>query len=301
MVTLKKVKKRIRKTDTFIKVLDENSKVIRKYDCIFFKNEDFFLGKKLNKYLDICSFKTGKILLRFNTFVRYIKFISKNYALIQDENLEYVLINLSVCKDNVEIFSISDLENIEGVMRINDYININDDLILFITTEHEFLLFDKQVEYFTKVCFDGTYTFFDATYHNCYVCDNFIVLELSSNGSLYFNVIELHKSKFIFDHFIKGSVKSAKIYNYKLYIITYNYSLIDETGKTIIDERIYTDIRFIESKPFIELRNRNRFGLAKITGEIIFEAKYKEIIELPDKFVVEEFPTKEYQIIEYNI
>ncbi len=305
MVTFKEEKKRFitnlfnrYSSSTFVKVIDEDSKkVMGKYESICKKNEKFFIGKIHNNCFDICSLKTGKILFRFNFHPFYIEFISKNYVLIE-KNDEKVLINLSECKDYIEISSISDLLNTEGIMCLNNYFYINDDLCIFFTKKGEFLFFDKKLEDFTKTYFDGTID--NKTRMYCTItCDNFIVLNLYND---LFNVIELNQKKFMFKQFIEGNVREVKKYNDKLFFITNDYSLIDETGRVTIDGKFYIGLYFVSDKPFVILENKNyRYGLAKVTGEIIFEAKYREVIELPDKFVVEEFPTKEYTITEYNI
>lgn len=128
-------------------------------------------------------------------------------------------------------------------------------------------------------------------------CNKLSLVLKDKDWHYYFNVYDTSKNEFLFYNFVNGNIKETKEYDGKLYIITYNNELIDQNGNILIN-KFYSSICFHSSLPYVYLTKCLKKGLANLEGNIIFDAIYDEIMETPEKFVVNVRETKEYVIKE---
>lgn len=105
---------------------------------------------------------------------------------------------------------------------------------------------------------------------------NFLVCVTFANND-YFNFFNINTNTFTFKKFFEGEVWNIKEYNNKLYIITHNSELLDETGNVLIDS-IYDDIEFWGFLPYVVIKKDNLLGFAQLeNGEVLIEVKYDNI------------------------
>lgn len=97
---------------------------------------------------------------------------------------------------------------------------------------------------------------------------------------------------FLLPDFVEDVIKELKVYDGKLYIITHENKLIDQNLNVVI-EKFYSHLCFHETLPYVYLKKYSKIGLAKLNGEVVFEAIYDEIMETPEKFVVNVCEIKE--------
>lgn len=306
MVSLRKTKKRKsifkKKNLEIFSVVNEKGRTIRKYNFVKEANNNFFIGQ-IAKYYDVCSFKTGNVLFRVKDTDDFctIKFLNEEYVIIVLYK-KGILVKISDfdinSRDFEVISSISDFDKIKTRMFFKNCEPINENLTVFIDKNNKFLLLNVNTDEIIKIDYikpnmliESKLGFFIIRVRSS---KNYVDVTYHCKGNfMYFNIIDLNKNKFLFDEFIKGGAKDIKEYDDKLYIITYD-ALMDGSGRIIFDSDSYLNLYFINDKPFVKTESKYGIGLIKITGEVIFEAKYKEILELPDRFVAKIDITKEY-------
>ena len=102
---------------------------------------------------------------------------------------------------------------------------------------------------------------------------NFMV-SVTFSDSHYFNVFNINTNKFTFQKFFEGEVWEVREYNDKLYIITYNNELIDQTGNVLIASG-YDNIQFENNLPYINIKQDGLYGVARVeNGEILIPVEY---------------------------